>query len=70
MPETRQESEITGVSELAEARWSVISFERCEAAGLTYEQAIKIRGELERQKIAGLCIITNEAGARIKPADT
>lgn len=56
---------MTGVSELAEARWSVISFEKCEAAGLTYEQAIKIREEFERQTVAGLSIVTNEAAARL-----
>ena len=55
MPENLREAEMIDVSELSEARWSVISFERCEADGLTYEQAIEKRGELERQKIAGLC---------------
>jgi len=69
MPENLLEGEMTDVSELSEARWSVISFERCEADGLTYEQAIEKRGELERQKIAGLCIMTNDAAARIKTND-
>lgn len=51
--------------ELQEPRWSVISFEKCEAANLTYPQAEQKLAELERQKISGLCIITDEAAARM-----
>ena len=53
--------------ELQEPRWSVISFEKCEAANLTYPQAEQKLAELEQQKISGLCIITDEAAARMSP---
>jgi hypothetical protein len=46
--------------------WSVISFERIEAAGLDYASASRLIAELENKKVAGLCIVTNEAAARIK----
>jgi hypothetical protein len=66
MPEPKQEAETTNESELSESRWSVISFERCEASGLTYNQAAERLTELEKQKVTGLCIVTDEAAARIK----
>lgn len=46
-------------------RWSVVSFERCEASGLTYADAVRRMAELDNQRIAGLCIVTDEAAARI-----
>jgi len=52
-------------SELSEARWSVVSFEARAASNLTYEQATEKLAELAARKIAGLCIITDEAAARI-----
>lgn len=55
-------------SELDEPVWSVISFERCEASGLTHAQAVEKLVELECQNIAGLCIVTDDAAARIRPA--
>ena len=66
MPEPKQDAQTTNESELSAARWAVISFERCEASGLTYDQAVEKRAELEQQKIAGLGIVTNEAAARIR----
>jgi hypothetical protein len=45
--------------------WSVISFEKCEASGLTYTEAEQKLGELEANKISGLCIVTDEVAARI-----
>lgn len=53
-------------SELDEPRWSVISFERIEAAGLTYRQATQRMTDLDSQAVHGLCIVTDEAAARIK----
>lgn len=53
-------------SELDEPRWSVISFERTEFSGLTYVQAVKKMSGLDSQGIAGLCIVTDEAAARLK----
>jgi hypothetical protein len=52
-------------SELNEPRWSVVSFEARAASNLTYEQAAEKLAELAAQKVAGLCIITDEAAARI-----
>ena len=52
-------------SELREPIWSVISFEKSEAGGLTYAAAERKRADLEAQNISGLCIITDEAAARI-----
>ena len=45
--------------------WSVVSFEKCEAGGLTYAEAEQKLGALEAQKVSGLCIVTDEAAARI-----
>ncbi|MGI8813571.1 MAG: hypothetical protein ACR2IH_13735 [Pyrinomonadaceae bacterium] len=55
----------TEPSELAEPRWAVVSFKKLEAAALTFADAVKKLSELESSKIPGLCIVTDEAGARI-----
>lgn len=52
-------------SEMSAPRWSVVSFEICVANNLTYVQAEQKLKELEAAKVAGLCIITDEAAARI-----
>lgn len=52
-------------SELNEQQWSVVSFETCVANNLTYVQAEQKLKELEAAKVSGLCIITDEAAARI-----
>lgn len=52
-------------NELREALWSVVSFEKCEASGLTYAEAERKLSELAAQKVSGLCIVTDEAAARI-----
>lgn len=52
-------------SEINEPRWSVVSFERRAAQNLTYAEAVEKLNELARQKVSGLCIITDEAAARI-----
>ena len=51
--------------ELREHFWSVVSFDECEANGLTYTEAEEKLAELAAQKVSGLCIITDEAAARI-----
>ena len=51
--------------ELQRPQWSVVSFERCEAASLTFVQAVQKITELDAAHIAGLCIVTDEAAARI-----
>lgn len=52
-------------SELDEPRWSVISFERREGSGLRYAEAERLLSELDSRKVAGLCILTDEAAGRL-----
>lgn len=51
--------------ELREPRWSVVSFEKVAANNLTYNEAARKIAELEKQKVSGLCLITDEAAERI-----
>jgi hypothetical protein len=62
--ETAKSVEASG-SELDLSVWSVISFERCEGSGLTYREAAEKVKELEKNHIAGLCIVTDEAATRV-----
>jgi hypothetical protein len=55
------------VGELRESRWSVVSFDEVFAKNLTYEKAERKVARLKKQKISGLCIITDEAASRISP---
>jgi len=57
-------------NELNEARWSVVSFEKCVAKNLTYSQAEEKLVKLGAEKIAGLCIVSDEAAARIGRSTT
>jgi hypothetical protein len=52
-------------SELNEPRWSVVSFESVAVRGLTYRDAKSWLEKLEKQNISGLCVVTDEAAARI-----
>ena len=52
-------------AELREPRWSVISFDKREARNLTYAEAEMKLAELLTRKVSGLCIITNEAAAKM-----
>lgn len=52
-------------SELAERMWSVITFDAATASGLTFGEAVELRNKLEAEKVSGLCIITDEAAARM-----
>lgn len=57
--------ESTGTaSELDAPRWAVISFDRIEAKGQTYDQAEAKLKELEAAGITGLCVVTDEAAER------
>lgn len=58
-----------GLSELNAPRWSVVSFEKCVAKNLSYAEAAEELGRLRKQKVSGLCIITDEAAARISKQD-
>lgn len=60
------EEAVEEVNELEEPVWSVVSFDECEAGGLTYAQAVKLLDELDANHIPGLCIITDEAARRLK----
>jgi hypothetical protein len=51
-------------SELNEPCCSVVSFDKCEAGGLTYRQAAALVAELDRCGINGLCIVTDDAAKR------
>lgn len=51
--------------ELNERKWSVVTFENCAAGNLTYEKAVEELKKLAAEKVAGLCIVTNEAAERI-----
>lgn len=53
-------------SELDELRWAVVSFDRTEASGLSYKNAVQWMNELELQRVAGLCLVTDEAAFRSK----
>ncbi len=52
-------------SELDLPQWSVVSFDACEASGLTYHAAAMLMAEKEAASVYGLCIITDEAADRI-----
>lgn len=52
-------------SELNMPQWSLVSFEKTIAGNLTYAEAAEKLKELEAQKVSGLCIITDEAAARL-----
>ena len=51
-------------SELNQPRWSVVSFDKREAGGLTYRQAANLVDVLDTHGTHGLCIITDEAAKR------
>ena len=53
------------INELEEPRWAVISFERREGSGLTYQQAAQLLSELDSRRVAGLAVVTDEAAAKI-----
>ena len=65
MDESKEKETLQEVSELDENRWSVVSFERLEASGLSYADARRKIDELEAAKVSGLCIVTDDAAARI-----
>jgi hypothetical protein len=53
------------MSELNERRWAVLSERGCEAAGLSYEGAAALIARLRGERVHGLCVITDEAAARL-----
>ena len=55
----------TALSELDLPQWSVVSFDVCEASGLTYAEAAKLMDEKEAAGVYGLCIVTDEAARKV-----
>jgi hypothetical protein len=51
--------------ELNKRQWAVISERGSEATNLSYEEAAQLARELARARIYGLCVVTNEAAARL-----
>ena len=66
MNEATEKKEVsTPKSELESPQWSVVSFDKCEASGLTYTAAAKMMAELDAADVYGLCIVTDDASERI-----
>ena len=55
----------TSETELDKPQWAVISFDRCEAANLNYDEATATLAELEAKGATGLCIVTDRTAARL-----
>jgi hypothetical protein len=53
------------MSELREQRWSVLSERGREAARLSYADAAALVRTLTGERVHGLCVITDEAAARL-----
>lgn len=53
-------------SDIEEPAWAVVSFDRVEAGGLTYAEAVRLMAELDREGLAGLCVVTETAAARMR----
>ena len=66
--EQSQETGLPAASdcELDEPLWSVVSFDKMEAGGLTYAKAAGLINELDARGVTGLCIVTDEAAARMR----
>jgi hypothetical protein len=62
---TEMKSTESASSELDLPQWSVVSFDKCEASGLTYPAASKLMSEMDAAGVYGLCIVTDEAAARV-----
>lgn len=60
-----QPGEAPTTCELDQSIWSVVSFDKCEASGLTYVQAANFRSSLDRRGVNGLCIVTDIAASRL-----
>lgn len=54
------------LSELDRPQWSVVSFDRHEAGGLSYREGMALSRKLEAEGISGLCIVTDEAALRFR----
>lgn len=52
-------------SELNQPCWSVVTYKSVAVSHLTYEEASQWAEDLKKQGISGICVITDEAAARI-----
>jgi hypothetical protein len=66
---TEKKSKTSGrehtAAELSDRIWSVVSFDKVEAAGLTYAEARDKMEERAAAGGAGLCIVTDSAASRM-----
>ncbi len=60
----KKESELVQ-SELDLPQWSLVSFDKCEASGLTYRAAVDLMVQKEAAGVYGLCIVTDEAASKV-----
>lgn len=66
MSEATERKEVeTVISDLDEPVWSVVSFDTCEASGLSYRSAVQLLAEKEAAGVYGLCIVTDDAARRV-----
>ncbi|PYS52182.1 MAG: hypothetical protein DMF68_02240 [Acidobacteria bacterium] len=52
------------MSELNEKLWAVLSERGCEATDMTYMDAHQLMRQLVRERVSGLCVVTDEAARR------
>ena len=62
-------SDEKALSELDLTQWSVVSFDACEASGLTYAAAVKLLEHLEASGVYGLCIVTDDVATKVQKPD-
>ena len=55
------------MGELSEKRWAVISERGCEASGMVYAEAAALMRHLAREKVYGLCVVTETAARHLPP---
>ena len=56
-------------SELEMPIWSVITFDEIAASNLTYADAAEKLEKLKAEKVSGLCVVTDEAAARMTKSE-
>lgn len=52
-------------NELEMPIWSVITFDEVAVSNLTYNDAAEMLEKLKAEKVSGLCVVTDEAAARM-----
>lgn len=62
-PADKPGSKRTFSSELSEPQWSVVTFEKLAASGLTYDEAVIWAEKLAKQGANGICIVTDRAAS-------